>query len=253
MAFAVLGSNLHDFFSNIDGLHEQIKATGWYDDQMLPSFRCEFDNSRSNLGNTSKEQQCHCSNINIHYYTNRRHILYFVSGTLQATASTLFNLRIKVRVSPNPDPNSPHQMFFITPSDTSSTATNAQIHNLSANIGSVSSNPAHSRLSVRTFCDSFPFHVIFDRMMTVRQLGSALLKMAKPCLCTSTPDRLQLDFLFNVVQPSVKMSFSAFLSRLNAAFVLRTKGVLCAAISTFDYKQVCVPSLSILLNMKYGK
>ena len=206
-ALRVLGSNLMEFFSNLDGLHEQIKSSKRFKGQAPPSFRCEMDKSAEKSGS-----------LNLHYYSFRRRILSFVAGTVEAVADMLFNLSVQLRVSPNRDQTSPHHMFFVT----TTTNNNNQQGKLCDDRGSNSTDPALSKLSVRTFCASFPFHVIFDRNMQVMQLGSALLKMVNPER-VAAEGGVQLRSLFDVVRPSVKMSFSAFLSRLNSSFILKTK------------------------------
>ena len=201
-----------EFFSNLDGLHEQIKASGRFKGQAPPSFRCEMDKTAEKFGR-----------LNLHYYSFRRRILPFVGGTVEAVADMLFNLSVQLRVSPNRDMTSPHHMFFVT----TNTNNNNQLCKLFADRGSNSTDPAKAKMSVRTFCASFPFHVIFDRNMQVMQLGTALLKMVN-AERVAAEGGVQLRTLFDVVRPSVKISFSAFLSRLNSSFILRTKPMVSA-------------------------
>ncbi|KAL8587862.1 hypothetical protein ACOMHN_053133 [Nucella lapillus] len=206
-ALRVLGSNLMEFFSNLDGLHEQIKSSPRFQGQSPPSFRCDLE---------VKDKPFR---VNLHYYTFRRRILSFVAGTVEAAASMLFNVSVELQASVNRDPSSPHHMFFIN----TCADNNNQVSKLCADRGTLSLNPSQSKLSVSTFCSSFPFHVIFDRDMHVIQLGTALMKMVTPERIKAHEGGIPLRTLFDVVKPSVKMSFSALLSRLNACFVLKTK------------------------------
>ncbi|XP_070183385.1 guanylate cyclase soluble subunit alpha-2-like [Littorina saxatilis] len=209
-ALRVLGSNLTGFFSNLDGLHEQIKDSPRFLGQTPPSFRCEVGKSAEKTGALS-----------IHYYSFRRRILSFVAGTVEAVANMLFNVSVELRVSPNRDETSPHHMFFIHTSNNNNKQQQNPC-NLCADLYSRSNDPALSKLSVRSFCATFPFHVIFDRSLKVLQLGTALLKMVSTERAVAEGG-VQMSSLFDVVRPSVKMSFSPLLSRINSSFVLRTK------------------------------
>ncbi|KAK7475323.1 hypothetical protein BaRGS_00033470, partial [Batillaria attramentaria] len=214
-ALRVLGSNLMEFFSNLDGLHEHIRSSPRFQGQTPPSFRCDVETSPKDGSG---------SVLNIHYYSFRRDILPFVGGTVEAVANMLFNTNVTLVVSPNRDRTSPHQMFFIT---TPPSNNNEQMCKLCFDQGSASKNPSDSKLSVRTFCSSFPFHVIFDRNLHVTQLGTALMKLVT-AERVAAEGGLPLRCLFEVVRPMVKMSFQAFLSRLNSSFTLRTKPMINA-------------------------
>jgi hypothetical protein len=267
-ALRVLGSNLTEFFSNLDGLHEQIKSSPKFLGQSPPSFRCEVQKGGGGGGDKlvrggggsgfdghrelpPQPQGC-SKRLDVHYYSFRRAILAFVGGTIEAVASMLFNVSVDMTVSPNRDTTSPHHMFFIT-----TTAGSGRACNLCTDRGSASHDPRASKLSVKTFCASFPFHVIFDRNMNVRQLGTALVKMVRgpsggASAATSAAGDggrgggpggggkgggVQLSNIFEVVRPPVKISFAAFLSRLNSSFILRTKAMATAGGSRTNGRQ----------------
>lgn len=200
-ALRVLGSNLMEFFSNLDGLHEHIKNSPRFSSQFPPSFRCEMTGPQT---------------LRLHYYTFRRSLLPFVAGTVEGVANVLFNSAVRLKVSSNQDKSSPHHIFFITSNN------NDKSCKLCGDQSTLSTKPEDSKLSVRTFCASFPFHVTFDRQMHVTQLGTALMKLVS-AERVAVEGGIQLASLFDLVRPQVKMSFSAFLSRLNTNFVLRTK------------------------------
>lgn len=205
-ALRVLGSNLMEFFSNLDGLHEQIKTCPRFQNQNPPSFRCDLDKANT---------------LNLHFYTFRRETLTFVAGAVEALALALFNVAVTLTVSPNRDVTSPHQLFFITPCSNGNDLHHVRSR-LFADQCRASPKPTDSKMSVRTFCASFPFHVIFDRNLLVTQLGAALVKMVT-AERVAAEGGLHLGALFQVVRPRVKMSFSALLSRLNSSFTLRAR------------------------------
>ena len=75
------------------------------------------------------------------------------------------------------------------------------------------------RISPQTFCHCFPFHVIFDRNLIVRQAGTSVCRVL-PAL--TRPDTLVTD-VFETVRPHMELTVKNVLSHINTVFVLRTK------------------------------
>ncbi|CAG5125457.1 unnamed protein product, partial [Candidula unifasciata] len=199
----LLGSNLLEFFSNIDGLQDQLQEYTRFQGQTPPSFRCEW----------KKE------NLTLHYYSPRRGILSFVAGTVEGVASFLFNSELKLEISPSKNPTSPHHIFYII---TSSNNNDRHISILLPGRINMSSNPRDLKIGVRTFCACFPFHVVFDESLNITQLGTTLAKMITPNVSIKGK---HLSTYFDVLKPKVKFSWSSILSRVNSSFVVRTKGL----------------------------
>ncbi|KAK0064752.1 guanylate cyclase soluble subunit alpha-2, partial [Biomphalaria pfeifferi] len=201
-ALRTLGSNLLEFYSNIDGLQDQVKAYPRFQGQQPPSFRCEWKKDTFSL----------------HYYSLRYQILSFVAGTVEAVSRLLFNAELEVEISCNRGTSAPHHIFYIS---TDGHASDSTVH-LYADHTNLSADPRDSKIGVRTFCATFPFHVIFDAQLNIVQLGASLAKMIAPEV--SAKGR-HLTSYFDIVKPLVKASFSSILSRLNSSFVVRTKGL----------------------------
>lgn len=75
------------------------------------------------------------------------------------------------------------------------------------------------RISPQTFCHCFPFHLIFDRNLNVRQAGTSVCRVL-PAL--TKPDTLITD-VFETVRPHMELTVKNILSHINTVFVLRTK------------------------------
>ncbi|ESP02183.1 hypothetical protein LOTGIDRAFT_111288 [Lottia gigantea] len=196
----MLGSNMIELFSNLDGLQTLLKSSPKFEGVHTPSFRCEFDKNK----------------IQIHYYSPHRKPLEFVAGILESVAKVLFSLEFEMQVSGSLTETSQHHIFYIT-----TYVNNNNNHCSTCSISdTLSSDPSKSKIGVSTFCNSFPFHLIFDKDLNIIQLGSALLKMIGPHV--PTHGRHIQDY-FIIIRPHVKISFSAILSRVNSNFVLRTK------------------------------
>jgi hypothetical protein len=67
-SLGMMGSNMVEFFSNLDGLHEDICKSPQFQDQIPPSFRCEnkFDN------------------VDMHFYSDKRQLLSYYAGIVHA-------------------------------------------------------------------------------------------------------------------------------------------------------------------------
>lgn len=236
-----VGSNLLEFYSNIDGLHGHIWNSSEFRSRVPPSFRCATEGGK----------------LVVHLYTDRPQMRHYMAGVVLATGVILFSvpdLTVEVSqynkpsqqihhviitlwktgtdcsniVSPTSTTASPtticssrliptHEESMMTPASSSSSAPNGpsllpEHHNLS-------NQPSDSKISVMTFCKTFPFHVIFDRNLHITQLGSALMKMIAPNISTKG---LFFGTYFELVRPRVKMDYMSFLSRVNSTFVLCT-------------------------------
>jgi len=74
-------------------------------------------------------------------------------------------------------------------------------------------------ISQKTFCKVFPFHIIFDRNMIVRQYGTSISRFIpqiknKDCKITS---------IFNIVRPHINLEFAAIRAHVMSVFVFTNK------------------------------
>ncbi|GFR74112.1 soluble guanylate cyclase subunit [Elysia marginata] len=208
-ALRMLGSNLLEFFSNIDGLQEQVSADNRFHGQTPPSFRCDWEKGQ----------------LNLHYYSFRRDILYFVAGTVEAVSSLLFTVDLTLTVSPNKDQTAPHHIFFISTAAKDNNNENydhkaCTVEEICPRDGHISTRPQDSKIGVKTFCASFPFHVVFDQNLYITQLGQSLAKFIAPEVASKGK---KFETYFEVVRPVVKYTFSSILSRVNSSFLIRTR------------------------------
>ncbi|XP_035240242.1 guanylate cyclase soluble subunit beta-2-like [Anguilla anguilla] len=74
-------------------------------------------------------------------------------------------------------------------------------------------------IDLKTFCNSFPFHVVFDQELRVRQAGVNIQKIV-PGLQTM---RIRLDQYFSIVHPEVPFTIPSIRMFINSHFVLRTR------------------------------
>ncbi|XP_060690196.1 guanylate cyclase soluble subunit beta-2-like isoform X2 [Hemiscyllium ocellatum] len=79
--------------------------------------------------------------------------------------------------------------------------------------------PERLWVDVKTFCNSFPFHIVFNEELRVKQAGINIQKLV-PGLQTMD---IRLDEYFNIVHPEVTFKISSVRKFINSLFVLRTK------------------------------
>ncbi|KAG7263907.1 hypothetical protein CRUP_021226, partial [Coryphaenoides rupestris] len=74
-------------------------------------------------------------------------------------------------------------------------------------------------MEVRSFCQVFPFHIVFDRDLKVKQTGVNIQKFV-PGLQTKD---IRLDQYFTIMHPQVTFTIDSIRKFINSQFVLKTK------------------------------
>jgi guanylate cyclase soluble subunit beta len=83
-------------------------------------------------------------------------------------------------------------------------------------------------MSPRTFCNVFPFHIIFDKQMCIRQCGTSIARLIpqmKEANC-------KLTDIFTIMRPHISLDFQSICSQIMSVFVLCTKNSLLASRSS---------------------
>ncbi|KAK1162487.1 guanylate cyclase soluble subunit beta-2-like [Acipenser oxyrinchus oxyrinchus] len=74
-------------------------------------------------------------------------------------------------------------------------------------------------IDLKTFCNAFPFHIVFDEELRVKQAGVNIQKIV-PGLQTVS---IRLDQYFTIIHPEVTFTIPSARKFINSQFVLRTK------------------------------
>ena len=77
-------------------------------------------------------------------------------------------------------------------------------------------------ISQKIFCKAFPFHVIFDRHMVVKQCGASIARVI-PAM--KNPN-VKLTDVFSITRPHINLDFQSICSQIMSVFVLSTKAEL---------------------------
>jgi len=74
-------------------------------------------------------------------------------------------------------------------------------------------------ISQKIFCNSFPFHIIFDKQMCIRQCGTSISRVIPQMKTKNT----KLTDLFTITRPHINLDFQSICSQIMSVFVLSTK------------------------------
>uniref|UniRef100_A0A8D1TUB7 guanylate cyclase n=1 Tax=Sus scrofa TaxID=9823 RepID=A0A8D1TUB7_PIG len=80
--------------------------------------------------------------------------------------------------------------------------------------------PERLWIEERTFCNAFPFHLVFDASLRVKQAGVNIQKYV-PGLRTP---KIRLDTYFSIVHPPVSFDIFSICQFINSPFVLKARG-----------------------------
>ncbi|XP_042190318.1 guanylate cyclase soluble subunit beta-2-like [Callorhinchus milii] len=79
--------------------------------------------------------------------------------------------------------------------------------------------PENLWIDTKAFCNTFPFHIVFDKELKVKQAGINIQKYV-PGLQTMN---VQIDNYFTVTHPEVTFTISSIRKFINSPFVLKTR------------------------------
>ncbi|XP_016412985.1 guanylate cyclase soluble subunit beta-2-like [Sinocyclocheilus rhinocerous] len=226
-----LGGNLFEFMENLDALHGFLSLS--YKEMNAPSFRVEKNNDGSLL---------------LHYYSDRRGLCHIVPGIIGAVARDFFNSKINMEIVNQREEvermgTKEHIVFLITqspvPSDKDFSERSMQkksLNHVQKNHWDTVRNFVHPEkgktlrafepaypdnlcIDLKTFCNAFPFHIVFDEELQVRQAGVTIQRIV-PGLQSCCG---QLHQYFTIQHPQVTFNICSIRKFINSHFVLRTR------------------------------
>ncbi|XP_076827686.1 guanylate cyclase soluble subunit beta-2 [Brachyhypopomus gauderio] len=231
-----LGGNLVEFIENLDALHSYLALS--YQEMIAPSFRVERTSDNRTL---------------LHYYSERKGLHPIVPGIIEAVAKDFFGIRVTMSVLEQVEEEEElrgsreHVIFLMTQESEDGQADallSVQAEEEEGSEGEAGSgrstcpNPVHGDRAVlqdlqsfcpsypgrlwielTAFCNAFPFHIVFDQELVVKQSGVNIQKFVPglqvPGAC--------LTRFFSVVHPEVALSIPSIKKFINSQFVLKTK------------------------------
>ncbi|KAK8757400.1 hypothetical protein V5799_004968 [Amblyomma americanum] len=203
----VLGSNMADFLTNLDNLHDHLAST--YPGMRAPSFRVTPGPS---------------GQILLHYYSDRKGLHPIVLGIVKVVGREFFNTEVRANISVVSEfGDKAHVTMEVTEKNREGKSCL-----LPSNASDTLSNrPEDLPIGVRTMCAALPFHVLFGRDFGIQQAGNGLLRLAGHRWKESRGRRLKFDEIFEITRPVIDCTFESIRSYCNQVFVVQTKeGVL---------------------------
>ncbi|CAG5127190.1 unnamed protein product [Candidula unifasciata] len=180
-----LGSDMKSFIQNLDSLHSLLALS--YKGISAPSFRCEDGPD---------------GELILHYYSGRPGLYPIVKGVLKAVARDLFEQSVEMTVIEQNledigcNQTQEHTAFSLK--------TLTEFH------------PDKVLLKASEFCSAFPYHIIFDRELRIKQCGDLVQKHSSFTLT----DGMLLTSAFSIVHPKMVVSIENIRKFINAVFLL---------------------------------
>eukprot|EP00066_Takifugu_rubripes_P017518 XP_011606784.1 PREDICTED: guanylate cyclase soluble subunit beta-2-like [Takifugu rubripes] len=224
-----LGGNLCEFTENLDALHSFLSLS--YKEMNAPSFRVERDPDGALL---------------LHYYSDRRGLCQIVPGIIAAVAKDFFDSDVTMEVVDQLEElertgKKEHVVFLvseqpraraskgpITETPRSPVARrDAEVSQVIRGLVQLGKGkllrdfqpvyPEALNVDLETFCNAFPFHIVFDEQLVVHQAGVNLQRIV-PGLQTMS---IHLDQYFSIVHPEVTFNITSIRKFINSHFVLQ--------------------------------
>lgn len=190
-----LGRSLQDFLTNLDALHDHLSII--YPQMDAPSFRCTDGGSDTEF--------------HLHYYSNRDGLENIVKGIVKTVAREFYGVEVSMKLLKPKGEGQDHSLFYIK-----EVAYYGE-QRLSDPTHFVESDSKEQLINAKSFCKCFPFHIIFNRDMTMLQVGSSLAwiipgwNQSEKCLTS----------FFALERPRMRLTFTNILSHINTIFILR--------------------------------
>lgn len=212
----ILGSTLYDFLFNLDALHDHLGSS--YHGMNAPSFRCT-----SSLD----------GNIILHYYSLRHGLYPIVIGIVKTAAKQIHNTDVKIQVISisTTSKGKCHVQMLISQADgnrpnanfiESGTQSPVRVDRpaLFSSGGTVTAN-SQIRIKVGTFCQAFPFHIMFNRELKITQAGHSIRRVLKLPSNLIEAD-IHFNSLFQLDRPQMRFNFKNVISHINIVFIIST-------------------------------
>uniref|UniRef100_A0A7N8XCZ5 guanylate cyclase n=1 Tax=Mastacembelus armatus TaxID=205130 RepID=A0A7N8XCZ5_9TELE len=234
-----LGGNLVEFIGNLDALHSYLALS--YQEMNAPSFRVEMTDDGKML---------------LHYYSDRKGLYHIVPGIMEAVARDFFDSQVSMVVLNQSEEDErtgkkEHVVFLVNQTNQAGKTSEEQDSTCTEVGGGpeyckyyadrcvspagkksgwdlIRAGVLHQRTFIpcypdklwmeeKAFCDAFPFHIVFDENLKVRQTGVNIQKFVPGLQAVEAT----LDQHFTIVHPQVTFNIESIRKFINSQFVLK--------------------------------
>ncbi|XP_047432371.1 guanylate cyclase soluble subunit beta-2-like [Mugil cephalus] len=224
-----LGGNLVEFIGNLDALHSYLALS--YQEMNAPSFRVEMTGNGEML---------------LHYYSDRKDLYHIVPGIIEAVAREFFNSEVNMMVLSQSEENEhtgkkEHVVFLVKQTNgASKEALYRRMRDRYASLAGKMSGwelmrsvilskkgnqstftpcyPDKLWVEEKAFCKAFPFHIIFDEDLKIKQTGVNIQRFVPGLQARGAT----LDQFFTIIYPQVTFTIESIKKFINSQFVLKS-------------------------------
>ncbi|XP_065182054.1 guanylate cyclase soluble subunit beta-1-like [Sycon ciliatum] len=208
----LLGRTLGEFLASLDALHDHLQLT--YPGMQAPSFRIAKHPTAAN-------------GLYLHYDSVRVGLQHIVRGIILTVARSIFHMEVDIEIveTSQNNPARFHAIFSIIPQEADSArlwqeqSALAPASSLSSSAGPVSERDDF--MSKEAFCQLFPFHILFDRDLVIKQCGHSFARLLPKCL--DSESKLSLQSVLILERPHTTLAFSNILQHLHTVFVMKMR------------------------------
>ncbi|KAK2163097.1 hypothetical protein NP493_1482g00001 [Ridgeia piscesae] len=186
----VLGRHVRDFLNGLDNLHEYLRFT--YPYMKPPSFYCEDETA---------------TGLKLHYRSRRKGFLHYVIGQIRAVGQIYYNTVIEVEILKEEESLDMVHIIMLLKFDNSSYV---------ETVADTTPNAENLLINSDVFFEVFPFHILFDEKMFIKNIGSGLMAVL--------PDLVgkHVDEIFGVTRPLVEFNIDNLKMYANNIFELES-------------------------------
>ncbi|OCT96983.1 guanylate cyclase soluble subunit alpha-1 [Xenopus laevis] len=151
--------------------------------------------------------------LNVYYFFPNNITPLILPGIIRAAAYILFETEVEVRLIPHSsnDGNDfikePYLLYSV------------QLKNTKPSL-SPSKPQSYVVIPASIFCNTFPFHFMFDKDMIMLQIGNGVKRLLNR---RDIPRKSTFDEYFEILSPKISCTFSGILTMLNMQFIIRVK------------------------------
>ncbi|XP_026219406.1 guanylate cyclase soluble subunit beta-2 [Anabas testudineus] len=236
-----LGGNLVEFIGNLDSLHSYLALS--YQEMNAPSFRVETTDDGKML---------------LHYYSDRKGLYHIVPGIMEAVASEFFDSKVTMVVLNQSEEDErtgkkEHVVFLVKQINKACKTANqdessdrwedllSRMKDRCVSLAGKKSGwdliravvvsekgspqctfspcyPDKLWLEEKAFCHAFPFHIVFDENLRVRQTGVNIQRFVPGLQARDAT----LNQYFTIIHPQVTFTIESIRKFINSQFVLKS-------------------------------
>ncbi|KAM8939783.1 guanylate cyclase soluble subunit alpha-1 isoform 1-T1 [Pelodytes ibericus] len=151
--------------------------------------------------------------LNVYYFFPNNITILILPGIIKAAALILYEMEVEVKLIPHcfSDGNEfirePYLLFSV------------QVKNTRPSL-SPCKPQSYAVIPASIFCKTFPFHFMFDKDMTMLQIGNGVKKLLNR---RDIPGKTNFEEHFELLSPKIRSTFSGILTMLNMQFTIRVK------------------------------